>query len=140
MDTDTVAGMQALGLHPGQLDSLRHLTFDRAQERLTKIQAAIKKRYKQLALELHPDRTGGDVEKTKLFSIVTEVNQKIQELSLTRQPIQPRRRFIFIRQTMATVPHSRGGIPFRGFTTQSTATNTTTATHYDARRVAFIRF
>lgn len=71
--------------------SLRRLEFIRtaqspeeARTLLLSVQQDIRARWKQIALELHPDRTGNDGEKTRVFRALSNVVDEIerQEVSV----------------------------------------------------------
>jgi hypothetical protein len=136
---DQVTMVQALitlGVHPQSIENLRRIPFPQAVEGLKKLQEEVKPRYKKLAFELHPDRTGGDEAKTKLFSEVTAANKWLQDLKVQPPPPQPVMTARFIQ-----VVHYPAAHPFGG--TVNTANWTTSpgaSTHYNAARVAFIRF
>jgi len=50
------------------------------QRSLEALQRRVKGTYKLVALECHPDRTGGDDEKTALFQLATHVVQEIESM------------------------------------------------------------
>lgn len=128
-----VRAFNALQLNPHEVDVLQRLPFPQAAERLKAIQERVKARYKKLAFELHPDRTGGDDDKTKLFSEVTELNKRIQELQVRPPPPQPQ------HQVMVQVVHYPARHPYGG-TVNAVNYGQTTTTTYHAARVAFIKF
>jgi hypothetical protein len=69
-----------------------------------------KKLFKKLALELHPDRTQNDPEKTERFKVLVQVMEAIEQLRLQPKP-QPR--------MITVIVQSYGN---------ATVTNTSTAT------------
>jgi hypothetical protein len=121
-----------LGIQMQDLDNLRRIQFQQAVEILQKLKDQTKTKYKKLAFELHPDRTGGDEEKTKLFSDVTAAHKWFQDLRL--QPPAPQQ--IPIRISLRTVHYPRA-YPFGGSVTATTTASTTTS--YNAARVVFIK-
>lgn len=121
--------LAALGVHPQDLENLRRIPFEHAVEGLKKLQDGVKPRYKRLALELHPDRTGGDEAKSKLFSEVTMAHKWLQDLKM--QPPPPPQMTVRV-QRMVFYPQAH---PFGGTVT---ATSTST-TGYAASRVVFIK-
>jgi hypothetical protein len=132
MDQATMMrALGTLGVHLQDIENLRRLPFPHAVEGLKRIQDEAKPRYKKLAFELHPDRTGGDEAKTLLFSEVTTANKWLQELQVQPPPPRPQ---AFV-QRMVFYPAAN---PFGGTVT---ATNTTTgfSQHYQAHRVVFIK-
>lgn len=150
---EATRGMGLLGVHPAHLQHLQRLPFEQAQTSLEAMKVEAKKRYRKLALELHPDRTGGDEDKIKLFRIVTEVNNQIQAITLRQRLQKPVHRvvvqtvYINRQPPIQQVRVQRRARPFQGFsngvavnTTNSTSTTTTTTTgRYNARKVAFMR-
>jgi len=131
---DFQQGVLALGIIRSDIDQLRELPFEDAQARLEEIQARAKKRYRKLALELHPDRNNGDEVKAKLFNLVTQVNKQLQDLKIVRRP-QVRQRFVFVQQPATTIVFRT--TPFRRPAATPPAPRNA---NYDARKVAFIRF
>lgn len=129
-----VRALGHLGVDAQVLDHLRRIPFQQAVKDLTTLKAEVKTRYKKLAFELHPDRTGGDEAKTKLFSEVTEANRWFQELKL--HPPPPRQVVQVVR-----VQHFPQRSPYSGtINWTNTTSTTTTTTSYNATKVAFIRF
>lgn len=131
MDQATLfRGLAALGIHPQDLENLRRIPYVHAVEGLKKIQEGVKPRYKKLALDLHPDRTGGDEAKAKLFSEVTMTHKWLQDLQV--QPPPPPQPMIHV-QRVVFYPAAH---PFGGSVRTSTST---TSTGYNAARVVFIK-
>lgn len=81
-DAQIAEVMAGLGVAPEDLQRAR--VNARA---LDALRARLKKSYRKLALSLHPDRTGGDPEKARLFQLATEVVQEIE-----RMKVEPPRR------------------------------------------------
>lgn len=131
---DLVRAYQALQLNPHEVDALQRMPYEHAVPRLKAIQERVKARYKKLAFELHPDRTGGDSVKTKLFSDVTELNKKIQELQV-RPP--PPRQQVFVQVVHYPARHPYGGAVNA---VNYGPTSTTNSPTYHAARVAYIKF
>jgi hypothetical protein len=108
------------------------MPFPHAVEGLKRIQEHAKPQYKKLAFELHPDRTGGDESKTRMFSEVTAANKWLQELKINPPPPQP-----VMRVQMVHYPATR---PYGGTVTSWTTIHSTgTSTHYNASQVVFIK-
>jgi hypothetical protein len=85
-----------LGVTPGDLMGIRSSkSLPEAQGRLKALQERVKKRWKQLAFELHPDRTQGDKVKEQLFKLLAGVVNKIEEAKI--QPPRPRMRPMAVR-------------------------------------------
>lgn len=130
MDQATlVRALGALGVQVQVLDHLRGVPFQQAVEGLKRIQEAAKPAYKKLALELHPDRTGGDEAKTRLFSEVTMAHKWLQDLKVQPPPPQP---VMTVQFTHYPRAHPFGG-------TASVYNTTATSMHYNAARVVFIK-
>ena len=131
MDQATMMrSLDALGVRLQDIENLRRLPFPHAVEGLKKIQENAKPRYKKLAFELHPDRTGGDEAKTRLFSEVTTANKWLQELQVHPPPPQPR--------MVVQMVHYPAAHPFGG-TVNTWNTTTGFSQHYQAHRVVFIK-
>jgi len=79
-DAQLHAVMEILGVSAVELRTAR-----RNGRHLEELQRRVKRNYRLAALELHPDRTDGDVECTELFKLMSEVVKEIQEL----QPAVP---------------------------------------------------
>jgi len=62
-----------LGILPQDIAVVRSVPFPQAQVHLQGLKVKAKKAYKMLALDLHPDRTGGDPVKAEKFQLLTEV-------------------------------------------------------------------
>jgi len=146
---EAVRGMGLLGVHPAHIQNLQRLPYEQAQATLEKLKVEAKKRYRKLALELHPDRTGGDEDKATLFRIVTEVNNQIQAITLRQKLQRPVQRrviiqTVYMQQQPQTVRVQRQTRPFQAFSNGVSATTNTTTTNtgnnrYNARKVAFMR-
>jgi hypothetical protein len=88
-DDQLVKVMQLLGFSPEDFAAV-HLAGPVAGPAMVdSIKRQAKRAYRKLALELHPDRTGGDPAKTELFKALTEVMSEIDELRY----IPPRRSY-----------------------------------------------
>lgn len=129
-----VRALGALGVSLQDLENLRRIPFPHAVEGLKRIQEETKPRYKKLAFELHPDRTGGDEAKTRLFSEVTVANKWLQELKV--QPPQPQPQMVVVRHYPARTPF---GGTVNVWNTSTSTTTSTSAHHYNAARVVFIK-
>lgn len=74
-DAQIIEVMGRLGV--SQADLLRAQSSERA---LDAIKARLKKAYRKLALECHPDRTGEDAGKAELFQLATHVVKEIETM------------------------------------------------------------
>jgi hypothetical protein len=76
-------GLQALGVTPEDFNTVqRQPTYELACAKLEEVKEKVRKAYKRLAFELHPDRTGNDIEKTELFKAVGQVKADIESLNI----------------------------------------------------------
>jgi len=80
-DVQIIEVMTRLGV--SQADLQRAQTSQRA---LDALKAQLKKSYKRLALECHPDRTKDDPEKTVLFQLATHVVKEIEAMEAHPNP------------------------------------------------------
>lgn len=89
MNSPTTQEFQAyrlLGITEAELRDLSKLAFREAESLLQRLKMRAKKNYKRLAFELHPDRNGGDLEKTELYCLVTRVQQAFEKME-SRPPV-----------------------------------------------------
>lgn len=108
-----------LGLTEEDLTNcIRHPELEECRRRLDSLRTLLKQRYREAALNLHPDRTGNDPEKTELFKRVTHLWEEIQKLEIGPRP-RPR------PQPMPGVVIVVSGSG--GFRNDTTSTNTTTS-------------
>lgn len=72
-----------LGLRREDFQAAQHApTREAAQEMLAALKARVKRRYRELALELHPDKTGGDETKTARFRLLAQVWADVDNLKI----------------------------------------------------------
>ena len=76
-----------LGISPGDIAKIRSAPLPMAKELLARLKAQARKQYKKLALELHPDRTGGDPAKTERFTLLTRIFEDFNKLQV-QAPVQ----------------------------------------------------
>ncbi len=85
-----------------------------ASVRLEELKRLAKKRYRELAFELHPDRTGGDEGKTAQFREVTAAHDWLQRVRLTPAPARrPPTQTQTMRSTVFVVVTSDSSGPYR---------------------------
>ena len=86
----TSQGLQALrelGICvPEDFDRLRSMPFQAARCRLVELKERVKKEFRRLALELHPDRTNGDEVKTERFKLMIKVKEAVEALQVQSPP------------------------------------------------------
>jgi hypothetical protein len=79
--------MQLLNLTQEDFRSIeRAPTFEVGQQMLVVLKDRVKKQFRKVALELHPDRTNNDPVKTDEFKLVAAVVDDIEKLNLSRPP------------------------------------------------------
>jgi len=77
-----------------------------AQERLAELKERVKRRWKQLAFELHPDRTEGDEAKEKLFKLLSQVVKQFAEVKVTPPPRRVPFRRVVMQQPITWTTNS----------------------------------
>lgn len=75
-----------LGLCPADFTHIRRLPFSRAKEALDVLKERARRAFRKLAPELHPDRNGGDAQRTELFKKLNQLVQEIDSLGITSSP------------------------------------------------------
>jgi hypothetical protein len=79
--------MRELGVLPADVEKLQRMAvFEEATAWLDELKDRVRKNFKRLAFELHPDRTGGDLEKTALFKLYGTVKDDFEKLQVQRRP------------------------------------------------------
>jgi len=63
-------------------------SLEEAQRRLAIVKEKVKTGFRKLAIQLHPDHTNGDPEKTELFKLLVTLKNDIDKLQVERQPPQ----------------------------------------------------
>ena len=107
---EQVRAFQALGVTQQAINGIRGAAFPVAKQLLKQLQDQVHKTYRKLALELHPDRTGGDSEKEALFKLVSQVHDDFLKLSVRSTQPRPMIRVVYVQQ------------PFVATTTNTTTT------------------
>lgn len=89
MDLSSTLVVEILGLlgvnYPSDLQAIERMPFEQGTKVLADLKERVRKGYKRLAFELHPDRTGNDPEKTERFKLLAQVRDRIEQIT-----IQPR--------------------------------------------------
>ena len=86
----TNQGLRELGVDPAEFARVQQApTYQEAMVRLTAFKLDVKKRYRNTAFRLHPDRNEGDKVQQDLFMLCTQVNEQIQALKL-HAPVRAR--------------------------------------------------
>ena len=113
-----------LGIGPHDFLHLRRSpSLVEARARLQGLKDRAHRERKRLALELHPDRTGGDEAKTELFKRISAVVSELENSQVQAPPPRPAVRIV--------VTH---------FNTTSTAAGTTFATNNTTNAARFTNF
>ena len=75
------SALEVLGLSMAEVRAVRCAPDeDTGEEAKKRLQRKVKKAWKRVAFELHPDRHDGDEEKAALFKIVKVVVDELQEI------------------------------------------------------------
>jgi hypothetical protein len=97
--------LRALGIFPADLEALRRIPLEEARRCLDVLKERVRKNYKQLAFELHPDRTGNDPTKTERFMLLGSVKDEFEKLQLQQQ--QPQLRQQIVMRVVPPMPQVR---------------------------------
>lgn len=82
--------MALLGVSPQDFDAIERATSSEEAERLLgELKVRAKKRFKQLAMELHPDRTNNDPAKTEDFKLVSNALEELERIAFAPKPPKP---------------------------------------------------
>jgi hypothetical protein len=79
---DAQRALQALGVLDLDIVSIQRAPFPQAQTLLEELKLKAKRAYKRLALELHPDHTGGDQEKQAFFVLLGRVLAEFEKVTV----------------------------------------------------------
>jgi hypothetical protein len=71
------------------MHALLRMPPDAAAVKLDELKERVRKNFRRLALELHPDRTGGDPVKTERFKLLVSVKDEFEKLQLAPSPAHP---------------------------------------------------
>jgi len=118
--TPTLAAemLRSLGVqYPADFRAVEQMPFEQGVKALDELKERIRKNYRKLAFELHPDRTGNDPEKTERFKALAQLWGQVEKMQLRRAPPQPPQQVIFVQ------------VAFRHpFSTMNVSTNTGAST------------
>lgn len=85
-----VALLRELGVdYPAEFRTIEHMPFEAGVKTLEALKERVRKNYRRLAFELHPDRTGNDSEKTAQFKALTEMYRMVEKVTLRQPPPRP---------------------------------------------------
>lgn len=80
-------------------------SFEEAAQALKQIQIKAKRRFREIAMDWHPDRTGGDARKAELLARLSTLHDELQELVPIELPNPSLSRMV------VTITCSSGGFP-----------------------------
>lgn len=135
-DPRAIEALRELGVNvPEDLNNIQRAgSFEKAQQALADLKERVRKNYRRLAFELHPDRTGGDSARTEHFMLLSRIKEEFEALRL-RPPI-PRPPAVQIMMTwLNTMPVAHpthtptggtGSVYQTHYTTASPMSSTTT--------------
>lgn len=79
-----------LGVRPEDLARVQRApSFEAAKAQLEELKVRVRAAWKRAAFDLHPDRTGGDPEKTRLYTALNGVRQDFEGLEMRLPPPPP---------------------------------------------------
>lgn len=133
--------LNALGVTPQALEAIRRSpSFPVAKQLLAQLKGQAKAKYRQLALDCHPDRTGGDKAKEELFKLVSQVWEDLQKLEIRPPAPQPVVRVMFVQQapvtTTTTTVTGTGGPTNETWASWNNRSTTTSQSRPSRSRVA----
>jgi len=103
---EVVKAFQHLGITEADVMGIRSApSLVEANKRLQALRDRVKKQWRKLAFELHPDRTEGDEDKEKLFKLLSGVVDKLDDTKVLppmRPRPRPRRRVVWQQPIMWT--------------------------------------
>jgi len=68
---------QVLGVTDQELAEIERAPFLDGQERLKKLKARVRKTFKELVSQYHPDQNGGDTDKALIFSLLVRATKEL---------------------------------------------------------------
>ena len=118
--------LRDLGVSPVELEALRQCSLEEGRRKLDELKERVRKNYKRLAFELHPDRTGNDSEKTEKFKLLGAIRDDFEKLQLNAQP-RPMSIPVGVPMSVRIVPQSFRVVSWAAHSTAAArATGTTT--------------
>jgi hypothetical protein len=147
MDPSSTLVVEILGLlgvnYPSDLQAIERMPFEQGTKVLADLKERVRKGYKRLAFELHPDRTGNDPEKTERFKLLAQIRDRIEKITIQQRqpppqiqirPPQPGQQVIFMRVPMGVIFRH----PAVTMNVQGKAGNQTSTTHFGPGGPAFV--
>lgn len=77
---------EALGVTDQELVEIEKAPFRDGEERLKRLKARVRKTFKQLAHQYHPDQNAGDPDKTRIFDMLVRATKEICERRPKAEP------------------------------------------------------
>lgn len=114
-----------LGVFPADLEQLRRMPLEAGRQRLEALKEQVRHNFKKLALQLHPDVTGGDQAKEARFKLISRTKDDFLKLRLEPRP-QPMMRPV--ARPMPNMTVMRVVTWTSAATAHHNATNSTTST------------
>lgn len=117
-DPQIFRAMQLLGVQQTDFRSIETAaSFDAGVQQLEALKLRVKKQFRKLALELHPDRTNNDPAKTEDFKLVSAVVDEIDRLVFRPPPPPPQLRVVRIQFNTTVSTGSTGAttVSWSGF-------------------------
>lgn len=103
--------LRSLGVnYPADFRAIEQMPFEQGVKALDELKERLRKNYRKLAFELHPDRTGNDPEKTERFKALAQLWGQIEKMTLRRAAPRPPPQVVIIQVTYQH-PFSTMGIP-----------------------------
>ena len=93
---------------PADLQAIERLPYNQGVKALASLKDRVRKGYKHLAFELHPDRTGDDPVKTEQFKLLAQVRDQVEKMEL-----QPPSQVKAMPPPPAVVVHRTQTVSFR---------------------------
>jgi hypothetical protein len=118
--------LRALGVnYPADIRAIEQMPFEQGEKALEALKERVRKNFRQLAFELHPDRTGNDAAKTERFKALAQVRERLDKMTLRRAPVVPPPQVVFIHVQQVVFRH-----PFTTMNVTNTAATSTGGTNY----------
>jgi hypothetical protein len=102
---DVGSALRRLQVTPEDLRLITETALkEEAQSRLTALKTRARKCFRELAQELHPDKTGGDTAKTEEFKRLAGALDELEKLSIqaVAPSVSPQVRVVYVARTSGT--------------------------------------
>jgi hypothetical protein len=81
--------LRQLGVEVEDVERLHRVPHRDAIKLLNVLKEKVRRNWKKLAFELHPDRTGNDPAKTRLFRDLNTLREKFEQMQVLAPPVTP---------------------------------------------------